>query len=64
MKDMQVQLEKLRAEAADCARVAKLATDEAKRELFTKLSEHFSVLASEVQKAIDKVSVETGQKPG
>lgn len=53
MKDMQVQLEKLRTEAADCALIARLATNQAKRELFTKLSEHFSVLASEVQKAID-----------
>ena len=38
MKDMQVQLEKLRTEATDCALIAKLATDKAKRDLFAKLA--------------------------
>ena len=52
MRDMHVQLEKLRTEAADCALIAKLATDKDKRELFAKLAEHYDVLASEVQKAI------------
>lgn len=53
MKDMQLQLEKLRTEATDCALIAKLATNKAKRDLFEKLAEHYNVLATEVQRAID-----------
>ena len=56
MKDMQVQLEKLRTEATDCALIAKLAIDKAKRDLFAKLAEHYTVLASEVQRAIDSAA--------
>ncbi|MDA9504760.1 hypothetical protein XI09_08470 [Bradyrhizobium sp. CCBAU 11386] len=52
MKDMQAQLEKLRTEAAECALIRDLATDPKKRELFTRLAEHLSVLASEVERAI------------
>ena len=52
MKDMQVQLEKLLSEASECALIAGLATDKSKRELFSKLAEHYKVLAAEVQKAI------------
>jgi hypothetical protein len=49
---MQAHLEKLRAEIANCERVAKLATDTAKRELFTRLAQHYRILASEVDRAI------------
>jgi hypothetical protein len=52
MKDMRAQLEMLRTEAANCSQMARLATDTAKRELFTKLAQHYGVLAAEVQKAI------------
>jgi len=52
MKDMLVQLEMLRTEAANCSQLARLATDQVKRELFTKLAQHYAVLAGEVQKAI------------
>ena len=52
MKDMQVQLEKLLSEASECALIAGLATDKSKRELFSRLAEHYKVLAAEVQKAI------------
>jgi hypothetical protein len=52
MQDMQAQLEKLSREASECALIADLATDKVKRELFAKLSEHYKVLAAEVQKAI------------
>jgi hypothetical protein len=48
MKDMQAQLDKLRADAAECALIRDLATDPTKRDLFTKLAEHYSVLANEV----------------
>jgi hypothetical protein len=52
MKDMQPHLEKLRAEAVQCETIAKYATDTAKRELFTRLAEHYKVLASEVERVI------------
>jgi hypothetical protein len=56
MKDMQAQLDQLLEQAAECARVASRATDEAKRELFARLAQHFSVLAAEVEKAIEKMA--------
>ena len=52
MKDMEAHLEKLRRDAAECAIIRDLATDSKKRELFAKLAEHLSVLASEVERAI------------
>ena len=52
MKDMQAQLEKLRTEAAECALIRDLATDPKKRELFTRLADHLTALASEVERAI------------
>jgi hypothetical protein len=52
MKDMETHLEKLRRDAAECAIIRDLATDPKKRELFTKLAEHMSVLASEIERAI------------
>jgi hypothetical protein len=54
MKDMQVHLEKLRLQIAECELIRDLATDKAKRELFKKLAEHFKVLAAEVERAIVK----------
>ncbi len=54
MKDMQVQLEKLRADAAECELIRDLATDPHKRELFTRLAEHLNLLASYVETAIAK----------
>jgi hypothetical protein len=52
MKDMKVHLEKLRADAAECALIRDLATDPQKRALFTRLAEHLATLASEVEAAI------------
>jgi hypothetical protein len=52
MRDMQAHLEKLRAETTNCERIAKLATDTAKRDLFTRLAQHYRILASEVERAI------------
>ena len=50
--DMQVRYEKLLADAAECALLRDLATDSAKRELFARLSEHLSVLASLMERAV------------
>ena len=52
MQDMLAQLERLRRDAAECQRIRNLATDPKKRELFDRLAAHFSILASEVEKAI------------
>lgn len=54
MRDMQAQLDKLLEQAAECTHIASQATDTAKRELFARLAQHFSVLAAEVEKAIAK----------
>ncbi len=54
MKDMQAHLEKLRSDAAECALIRNLATNLEKKELFTRLAEHLTVLASEVERAIAK----------
>ena len=51
MKDMEAHSEKLRRDAAECAIIRDLATDPKKRELFTKLAKHMSVLASDVERA-------------
>jgi hypothetical protein len=52
MQDMKAHLEKLRADAAECALIRDLATDPQKRELFTRLAEHLTILAAEVEAAI------------
>lgn len=52
MKDMQAQLDKLRAEATARSVVAKPAKDRARRELFTRLAKQGNLLAGEVQKAM------------
>jgi hypothetical protein len=52
MKDIQTYLEKLRCDAAECAIIRDLATDIPKRELFSRLAEHLSLLASMVEREI------------
>jgi hypothetical protein len=52
MQDMKAHLEKLRADAAECALIRDLATDPGKRELFTRLAEHLTTLAREIEAVI------------
>jgi ribosomal protein S7 len=52
MKDYQVQAEKLRRDAAECALIRDLATDKAKREMFDRLANHLTVLADQVELAM------------
>jgi hypothetical protein len=52
MQDMQSHLEKLRTDAVECALIRDLATDPAKRALFTRLAAHLETLAIEVERAI------------
>jgi len=53
MKDMQLHLDKLRMQAAECEMIRDLARDKMKRELFAKLAQHFKVLAAEVERAMN-----------
>jgi hypothetical protein len=52
MKDYLAQVEKLRKDAAECARIRDLATEKDKRELFDRLASHLTVLADQVEQAI------------
>jgi hypothetical protein len=53
MKDYQAHLEKLRKDAAECALVRDLATDNAKREMFDRLARHLDQLADEVERIMN-----------
>ncbi|MCK1575074.1 hypothetical protein [Bradyrhizobium sp. 174] len=52
MKDIRAHLEKLEVQIAECEMIRDLATDPKKRELFTRLAEHFRVLAAELERAL------------
>jgi hypothetical protein len=52
MKDYQAQVEKLRRDAAECAKIRDLSEDEQKRELFGRLASHLNVLANQVELAM------------
>src|SRR5438046_5633316 len=52
MKDMLASLEKLRTDAAEAAPIRDLATESHKRELFTRLADHYATLAAEVERAM------------
>jgi hypothetical protein len=59
MKDYQASIERLRADAAEAALVRDLATDPAKRQMFSRLHEHLSRLAEEVERAMNMSRSET-----
>ena len=52
MQDMKAHLEKLRVQISECELIRDLATEPKKRELFTRLADHFKVLAREIERAI------------
>jgi putative hemolysin len=52
MQDYLAQIEKLRREAAECAKIRDLATDKAKRDMFDRLANHLTVLADQVEMAM------------
>ena len=52
MLDMQTQLEKLRSDAAECTVIRDLSSDPAKRELFTRLADHLTMLACDIEAVI------------
>ena len=55
--DMQVRYQKLLADAAECAQLRDFATDPEKRELFGRLSDHLSTLATLMQRAMSLQNV-------
>ena len=52
MQDYLAQIEKLRKDAAECARIRDLATDQAKRQVFDRLANHLTMLADQVEMAM------------
>ena len=58
MKDIEAHLEKLRVQIAECELIRDLSTEPKKRELFTRLAEHFKTLATELEGAL------SGQRDG
>ncbi|KRQ14711.1 hypothetical protein [Bradyrhizobium manausense] len=52
MKDVQAHLEKLRAQIAECELIRDLATDPLKRDTFSRMAEHFRVLAGQLEHVI------------
>jgi hypothetical protein len=57
MLDMKPNLEKLRADAAECQLISDLATHPLKRDLFAKLAEHHRTLAAQVERAMGDPSI-------
>ena len=51
---MQARLEKYWSDAAECARISNLAANQEKKELFARLAEYLTVLASTIERAIAK----------
>jgi len=51
MSQLMARPDQLRANAAECAVIRDLATDQEKRELFARLAEHLSALAAEMEYA-------------
>ena len=64
MRDMREYLEKLRVQISECEMIRDLATDPKKRELFSRLAEHFKVLAGEIEKTIAASVSTAGMSPG
>ena len=56
MMDLQVHLNKIRSDAAECRLLSSLATD-GKGEVFAKTAEHLNALASDLEKTIATNSV-------
>ena len=52
MQDLEVKLEKLRAEAEDCELIGRLATDVHKRELFLRLAVDLRGMARDIEAMI------------
>jgi hypothetical protein len=54
MKDYLASIEKLRRDAAEAALIRDLTTDSVKRETYSRLHDHLTRLAEEVERAMSK----------
>ena len=54
MRDYLAAIEKLRKNAAEAALIRDLATDDAKRNMFARLHDHFNRLADEIQRTVER----------
>lgn len=52
MTGLQAKLERFEMDAAECEIIARLATDGAKRDLYSRLALHYRQLAADIQKAL------------
>jgi hypothetical protein len=52
MTDLRTRLERFETDAAECEIIARLATDKAKRELYSRLALHYRELIADARKAI------------
>ena len=52
MQDLKAHLEKLLRDAAECKLISDLSTDKDKQSLFARISEHYEMLAAEIERAI------------
>ena len=59
MKDIEAHLEKVRANAAECALIRNLATDPQKKQMYMRLADHLTSLAAEVER-VAKERASTG----
>jgi hypothetical protein len=59
-RDIQVKLDKLRADAAECALISSLATDSQKRVFFEKVGGHLTDLVSEIEASFRRPTVVSG----
>ena len=60
MKDMKAQLDLLIEQAAECALISTQAKDKTTQDLFARLAGKYSLLASEVEKAMVKIEGDAG----
>ena len=58
MNELRARLERLQADAEDCAQIRDLATDPEERELFARLARHLTLLAQEMKAAIDTLTAD------
>lgn len=52
MQELQVHLEKLLRDAAECKLISDLSTDRDKQGLFARMAEHYEMLAAEIERTI------------
>ncbi|MBR0783030.1 hypothetical protein [Bradyrhizobium iriomotense] len=64
MKEMQAQLELLRAQIAECERLQKTAKNQIKRDTFTRLLARYRAIAVELERAIARLPPARGTFPG